>query len=583
MSSIYEMLQEHAARSGAAIALLGCDNVSVSYSQLLAQVAAFGEHIGRKSVDAPVPRVAVVLPNGVRMATAFLGVSAYATCAPLNPNLKESEYEFYLEDLDVSSVVVCKDSPAAITNVCTKLAIDTIDLKDILETERTLSEAIPSEARDIGLVLHTSGTTSRPKLVPLTQKNLCSSAANVAESLALKTDDCSLNVMPLFHIHGLIGVLLGSMHAGGSVICTAGFDEETFATQLTAAAPTWYSAVPTIHQSVLTLIRNKPELLEAQNLRLIRSSSAALAPRVMSDLESSFDVPVIEAYGMTEAAHQMACNPLPPGQRRSGSVGLAAGPEVAVMSEDGEMLPSDTIGELVIRGPNVMAGYLNNDTANQGAFTNGWFRTGDQGRMDADGYIEITGRLKEIVNRGGEKVSPREIDETLLEHEAVGQAVAFAVPHDSLGEDLFAAVVRTSDVSEEELRNYAFEKLAAFKVPTRIVFVDVIPKGPTGKLQRIGLHEKLGGALEVAYVSPRTEMEEALAEFWQDVLGGEPIGALDNFFARGGDSLKGVTLIANLQQGFDIDLDIESVFRLPTLAAQASHIEEVLLQDMSGG
>ena len=258
--------------------------------------------------------------------------------------------------------------------------------------------------------------------------------------------------------------------------------------------PTWYTAVPTMHQAILSRAANNHEVITKVPLRFIRSSSSSLPPQVLAELEATFHAPVIEAYGMTEAAHQMACNPLPPGKRKPGTVGLAAGPEVAIMDTEGQLLATGSTGEIVIRGPNVTPGYENNDKANAENFTQGWFRTGDQGVMDSEGYISITGRLKEIINRGGEKISPREIDEILMDHPAVGQVVCFGIPHDKLGEEVGAAVVlrEGQTATEKELRDYVATRVADFKVPRKILLLDEIPKGATGKLQRIGMAQKLG-------------------------------------------------------------------------------------------
>ncbi|MDP6651722.1 MAG: AMP-binding protein, partial [Gammaproteobacteria bacterium] len=352
----------------------------------------------------------------------------------------------------------------------------------------------PAQLNDIALVLHTSGTTSRPKLVPLSQQNVCASARNVARSLALTPSDRCLNIMPLFHIHGLIAAVLGSIHAGASVCCTPGFNALKFFNWLEDVRPSWYTGVPTMHQAILSRAGRNREIIDSVKLRLLRSSSASLPPQVMQELEETFDAPVIEAYGMTEAAHQMACNPLPRGSQKPGAVGLAAGPEVSIMNQAGEHLTGGEIGEVVIRGENVTSGYLNNDEANASAFTDGWFRTGDQGHINTEGYLTLTGRLKEIINRGGEKISPREVDEILLDHQSVAQAVTFAMPHPKLGEEVAAAIVleQGSELDESSLRGYAATRLADFKVPKKVVFLEEIPKGPTGKLQRIGLAEKLG-------------------------------------------------------------------------------------------
>jgi acyl-CoA synthetase (AMP-forming)/AMP-acid ligase II len=409
-----------------------------------------------------------------------------------------------LNDLEASLLVVEAGSKSPALDVAAELGIEVatlsfdptgpaglFELTGRAKRPRATGYAQPD---DIALVLHTSGTTSRPKIVPLTQKNVCASAANVAASIALARVDRCLNIMPLFHIHGLIAAVLASVQAGASVHCTAGFAALQFFRWLEEVRPTWYTGVPTMHQAILGRAARNEAIIRSARLRLIRSSSASLPPQVMAELEKTFGAPVIEAYGMTEAAHQMASNPLPPRPRKPGSVGLPAGPDVAVMDEAGKLMPPDSIGEIVIRGVNVTPGYKNNATANAAAFTNGWFRTGDQGVMDGDGYFRLTGRLKEIINRGGEKISPREVDEVLLDHPAVAQVVTFAVPHAKLGEDVAACIVLAEGgaADEKSIRAFAAERLADFKVPRTVVFVKEIPKGATGKLQRIGLAQKLG-------------------------------------------------------------------------------------------
>jgi acyl-CoA synthetase (AMP-forming)/AMP-acid ligase II len=288
--------------------------------------------------------------------------------------------------------------------------------------------------------------------------------------------------------------VLSSLAAGGQTVCTPGFNALKFFAWLDEVAPSWYTAVPTMHQAILTRAERNKESLAKAKLRFIRSSSASLPPQVMQALEETFGCPVVESYGMTEAAHQMASNPLPPRARFAGSVGIAAGPEVRVMDEEGNLLGPNTLGEIVIRGPNVTKGYEANPDANLKGFANGWFRTGDQGTLDDQGYLRITGRLKELINRGGEKVSPLEVDEVVMDHPAVQQVVTFAIPHDKLGEEVGAAIVlREGEIAtERDIRDFAAKRLADFKVPRKVVFLAEIPKGATGKLQRIGLAEKLG-------------------------------------------------------------------------------------------
>ena len=450
-------------------------------------------------------RVALVLPNGPEAAAAFVAIGCGATTAPLNPAYKAEEFEFYLSDLGACALVIADgmDSPARKVAAARGIPVVTLKAGDVAGDFTLRPDAAPSDAAarpgmadadDLALVLHTSGTTSRPKIVPLRHANVAASAANVGRSLALTPDDLCLNVMPLFHIHGLIAATLASLAAGASVCCTPGFNAFRFFGWLDDIRPTWVTAVPTMHQAVLPYAERNKDALARGRLRLLRSSSASLPPPVMVALEAAFGVPVIESYGMTEAAHQMASNPLPPAARHAGSVGVAAGPEIAVMNAAGALLPAGATGEVVIRGRNVTAGYEANPEANVRAFTNGWFRTGDEGWLDEHGYLRLTGRLKEIINRGGEKVSPLEVDAVLLDHPAVEQAVTFAVPHAKLGEEVAAAVVLRAggSIDEAGLRAFAGERLAAFKVPRRVVFLDEIPKGATGKIQRIGLAARLG-------------------------------------------------------------------------------------------
>jgi acyl-CoA synthetase (AMP-forming)/AMP-acid ligase II len=306
--------------------------------------------------------------------------------------------------------------------------------------------------------------------------------------------DCGLNIMPLFHIHGLIAGVLAPLSAGSQVFCTPGFNALKFFGWMEEARPTWYTAVPTMHQAIVARASKNLDVIARHPLRFMRSSSSSMPPQVIRELEEVFKAPLIEAYGMTEATHQMTSNPLPPAARKPGTVGRAAGPEVAIMADDGSLLEPGGIGEIVIRGPNVTAGYENNPQANAGAFAHGWFRTGDQGTLDAEGYLSITGRLKEIINRGGEKISPREVDEILMDHPAVAQVVCFGMPHAKLGEEVAAVVVlrEGADATERELAAFVATRAADYKVPKKILFMDEIPKGATGKLQRIGLAQKLG-------------------------------------------------------------------------------------------
>ncbi|MES0008322.1 acyl--CoA ligase [Mesorhizobium sp. M0062] len=494
----------------AAVALMAPDRPSLSFAGLANLVDKLCGDLARRGV-ARGTAVGIVLPNGPEMAACFLAVSALATAAPLNPAYGEDEFRFYLGDLDVKLLLCGQGMGDAARNAAKGLGIAVLDVvvtdgakagEFLLAGDAEVEAA--SEARlddmqlngpdDFALVLHTSGTTARPKIVGLRQRNLQASMANIARTLALSADDICLNVMPLFHIHGLMAALSAQLAVGGAVVCTPGFNPLKFYGWLGDFRPSWYSAVPTMHQAILARAARNGETIAAARLRFIRSSSAALPDTVFRDLERVFGCPVVEAYGMTEAAHQMTSNGLPPARRKPGSVGLPAGPQVTILDDKGTILPAGEKGEIAVRGANIHDGYLNNPVANEAAFSDGWFRTGDQGLIDEDGDLKITGRLKEIINRGGEKISPLEVDNVLLDHPLVAQAVTFAVPHAMLGEEVGAAIVLAEGATAdaEQIRDFARSRIVEFKVPRHILFLQEIPKGPTGKIQRVGLAGKLG-------------------------------------------------------------------------------------------
>ena len=452
-------------------------------------------------------RVAMVLPNGPEAATAFVAIAAGAITAPLSPLLRPEEYQFNLSDLRAKILVVEAGTDSPARAVAQKLGVPVVELhlsreqgagyfalRPVSPLSGSPSSPGMGQTDDEALVLHTSGSTARPKIVPLSQRNVLASSRHIATTLKLVPEDVCLNIMPLFHIHGLMAAVLSSLRAGAQVCCTPGFNGLRFFHWLDEVKPTWYTAVPTMHQAILSRASRHADVVARSRLRLIRSSSASLPPPVMAELERTFRAPVIEAYSMTEAAHQMTSNPLPPKPRKPGTVGIAAGPEVAVMGDEGNILGRGRTGEVVIRGPNVTAGYEANPSANEQAFIDEWFRTGDQGEIDSEGYLKLTGRLKELINRGGEKIGPLEIDAVLMEHPAIQQCCAFAMPHDKLGEEIAAAVVvrEGKTLTERELQQFAEKHLAHFKIPRKVVFLKEIPKGPTGKLQRIGLAKKLG-------------------------------------------------------------------------------------------
>jgi len=543
-------------------------------------------------------RVALVLPNGPEMAVALLSVASAFACAPLNPSYQASEFDFFLTNLRAKAVIVEKPTAPNVLPVAKKRGVRLIELRPSVDQEAGIFSLASSQGQkeeprfsnptDISILLHTSGTTSTPKLVPITNSNICVSAENISNALSLTINDRCLNVLPLFHVHG-IGILLASMVAGAKVVCTPGFLAPKFLTWLEQFRPTWYSAVPTMHQAILSMV-TRTGYIPSVRLRFIRSASSPLPPSVSAELERVFGCPVLETYGMTEASHMIASNPLPPRPRKAGSVGLPIGNDVAIIDDAGNLLPSGAIGEIVLRGPNLFMGYENNPEATKAAFTNGWFRTGDQGYVDSEGYIFIKGRLKEIINRGGEKISPREVEEALLSLPQIEQAVAFGIPNSTLGEDVAAAVVLRDGHSMEptQIRLAVSERLASFKVPARMLVVKELPKGPTGKPQRIGLAKLFGlepqpskSPKDRPSLPPSTPTEIALAKIWCEVLGLRGISADEEFLDLGGDSILATLAISRIRDELGFELPIVKFFELKNIGNIARFLDDANSQKAS--
>ncbi len=468
---------------------------SLTYSRLREEVLRAAEALAAAGVRRG-DRVALVYPSSAEAIVLFLAAALAGTAAPLNPAYKPEEFRFYLEDTR-ARVLLAAPGEAAAAREALPADASVIEAAFAGDGRLGLSAGPSPGGRleppgddDVALVLHTSGTTSRPKMVPLRHRHLAASVANIVPSYRLTADDVSLCVMPLFHVHGLVASALATLGSGGTVVVPPRFSPFEFWRAVREHDVTWYSAVPTIHGMLTARTRERPA--GASSLRFARSCSSSLSPQLMAELEGLLGVPVLEAYGMTEASHQMASNPLPPQERRPGSVGVGTGVDIAILGETGDLLPAGGLGEVAVRGPNVMDGYEANPSANAEAFGDGWFRTGDEGTLDETGYLTLRGRIKELINRGGEKIAPREIDEVLLRHPAVAEAVAFGLPHDAWGEGVAAAVVLRAEVTRRELIDFCRRYLAEFKVPRHLFFVDRIPRGPTGKIQRRSLASALG-------------------------------------------------------------------------------------------
>ena len=589
-SSLPELFEYYARRIPEAPAILAPGRVPLTYGRLYEHIGETGRSLRDMGIGRH-DRVAVVMPNGPDLAAAILCVASNAACAVINPVYAAEELERYFADLRPHALITQAEIDSPVRRLAISRGMHVIELSTASDAEAGFFKLTahqpgrpshePAGLGSTAVLLLTSGTTSRPKIVPLTHANICASACSMVTALSLTEADRCLNVLPLFHGHGLIATIFASLSAGASVVCTPGCDVDKFFAWLSEFRPTWYSAVPTMHQAILAQARQGRERVGCR-LRLVRSASAPLPPRVLAELERTFQTAVIEFYGMTETASApIACNPLPPRRRKAGSVGMPVELNVTIMNDTGAQLPRGQTGQVAVRGASVMPGYDGDPTATQAAFTDGWFKTGDQGFFDEDGYLFLSGRTREMINRGGEKIAPREVDEALLEHPAIAEAVTFAVPHATLGEDVAAAIVLRPEAkaTPKEIRKFAGARLADFKVPRQVLVVKALPKGPTGKIQRVGLAAKLGlatGATSRVFVGPRTPLENMLTGIWAEVLQLERVGIDDDFFALGGDSLLATHVLARIYDIMHLKVEVAGLFEAPTVAEMARHLETLM-------
>ena len=597
-ASVYDNFAAQAELTPDVAAIKAPGRVPLTYARLLSQIQAVRESLNAFGLSRN-DRVVIVVDNGPEMAVAFMALASCVTAVPLNSAYRADEFRFYLCRLNAKALVVKAEHETDVRKVAQDLGLTIIDLVPQQHAEAGAFElrcnsggAIRQTAfprgDDVALILHTSGTTSAPKIVPLTHENICAQARNNQVSLQLKTSDTCLNIMPLFHSTGLVGVVLSSLISGASVVCPPGFYAPQVFDWLAEFQPTWFTAVPSMHQAIVARARLDKQDQVISTLRFIRSSSTALSQQLMSELEQLFRVPIVESYGMTECG-MIACNPLPPQRRKPRSAGVPTIIELKITDQNGRESSTGTEGEIVVRGACVISKYEEDAQVNEESFRNGWFKTGDQGFIDEDGFVFITGRLKEIINRAGEKVAPLEVDQALLEHPLVAQAVTFPVKNELLGEEVAAAVVTNGNVSETELREFVFSRLAAFKVPRQILIVDEIPKGSFGKLQRSRLAELLhaaacdqdGSAGKREYVAPRTPDEMVLADIWSRILRVEMIGIEDDFFRLGGDSILATQVVAHVRQILGVELSPIAMFETPTITGLVRKLN--VSRSMAGG
>lgn len=582
INNIADLLERQAMRRPALPALISPDGEIITYEMLWRRVCALARSLHRGGVSSK-SRLAVVMPNGPDMALTLLGVSSTCIALPLNPGCTSDEFIHYLKLLQADGVLTDKRIDDAIRVAAVNVGIPVHDctLDQVIQPD---TEVKFSGNDDVAMVLLTSGSTGSPKRVPLTHANIIASVRDIVESLELNEKDCALSLWEQFHVGGLVDLLLAPLASGGSVMVGPSFNVQTFFDLLASRRPTWFQAVPaTLHEILLYADGRKIERIDS-SFRFIRSVAAALPSATHDRISRLFNVPIVQTFGMTEASPLITSTPLPPATAKAGSVGKAVTTEVQIVNKHGDALPPGEIGEVVIRGPNVMSGYENDPAANREAFIRGWFRTGDIGCLDADGELFLMGRSRELINRGGEKVWPVEIDEALIRHPAIEQAAAFPIPHSTLGEDVAVAVVRRpgAEVSVPEIRAHLDGRLSPFKIPRRVFFVDSLPRGPTGKVKRHELSAFYEHAEEQEFVAPESEMERKLAGMWGEILQIPRVGVKDDFFDLGGDSLSGLRLLAAIEREYGVRLAGNALFQLSTIRELVPAMENLSKEPQTG-
>jgi len=580
--TIRELVEAQVAENGCGVAVMAPGRQPLSYADLYAQMQATAGALAALGFGRG-DRIAMALRDGPEAVTATLAVAACASCVPLNPAASKEELRILLKQGNCAAVLTV---PAAVPHAAAaarELGVPVIELQAEAgiaglfqirgEGRGAAAQLEAAGAGDIALVLPTSGTTGRPKIIPLTQADACEHGLRVRAYLDLTAGDRFLNLMPVFHSGGIMPVL-ATFFAGA-----CGFYPEEGAAGdvmrwVEEFRPTWLGAVPPAWSGILAEARRRGA--RRVGLSGLFTCGAPLPAAVLEGLEGTLGVPLQNSYGATECGG-ITLQPMPPRPRKESSVGVSVGLEIGVMGEAGRVLPSGQAGEVVVRGAGTFRGYENDAEATAAAFRDGWYRTGDEGYLDADGYLFLTGRMKELVNRGGEKIAPQEVEAVLLRHPAVTDAAAFAVPHAELGEDLAAAVVirEGAGATEAEIRRFTAQHLAEIKVPRRIVRLAEIPRGAAGKVQRALLAEQCAGELErgaraKSHEPPATPMEKRLAAIWAEMLGVASVGAEDDFFDLGGHSLLATRILARVGREFGTQLPADLLFRTPTIRRLAS-------------
>jgi acyl-CoA synthetase (AMP-forming)/AMP-acid ligase II/thioesterase domain-containing protein/acyl carrier protein len=587
---IPDLIAHHAERTPDAPAVLAPGSRALTYAGLQNHIAHTVGRLNAMGIERG-DRVAQVLPHGAMAAVAYLALASGGTCFPLDPDLPLADLLWRLDFAEARAVVVPEGEAGVAAEAARQLGLALLTLRPapdgpaglaafLGDEPDPLPEPAFSRPADIALIIATSGTTDRPKLVPLSHINIMTAARDTGRPFGLTAEDRHLCIAPLFHTAGLVSGVLTALVSGGSVALGGPFDARAFFGWMDELQPTWYGGVPTMHRDILAQAGAYRDVIDRRPMRVIRCGGAPAEPELLERLGTAFGTHVCVSYGLTETGPRLAENPLPPDPAKRGSVGPSAGPEIGIMDVNGALLAAGEEGEIVARGANVMAGYLKNPQANAQSFANGWFRTGDVGYLDEDGYLFLTGRVKELINCGGLKVAPAEVEAVLRLHPSVREAVAFAVPDDRLGEQVGAAVVlrQGAATGQDELERFAGERLAPYKVPRRIAFLEQIPRSATRKVQRGEAARVAARVLGLAAAGredrrPATEedhYELGLRGIWQDLLGVQWIGLNDSFFGLGGDSIAAAQMFARVEAVMGLRLTPAAFYGEPTIAGLAS-------------
>jgi len=590
--TMYEVVRHWAGEAPQSPALLQFGRSPLTFGDLLGSADAMGNTLngwgfGRND------RIAVVHSGGRDMAAAIIGIWSYATPVPLNPDITLGEIAIQLRDMRVKAVAILADMDTPARRAAADLDLPILDLRpdergamSLTATTRAdapaRTNAGPVQPDDIIAVLGTSGTTSHSKIVPIRHRQLTARNEIASADLGLTPDDRGLNMLRLYHSGGLGQGISTPLIVGSSVAVLTDFSVDGIFEALDKEEVTWCAAPYAVYHAIhphLAAYRPAIERI-ASRIRFMRSGTGPLNTAVAEEVESAFGVPIVVTYGTSEAGSSATDSVDHPRPDRN-SVGKPAHDGVAIIDETGNPVAQGTTGEIAVRGPTVFDGYENDDAANRIAFTGDWYRTGDLGYLDKDGYLFVTGRIKEMINRGGQNITPIEIDDALLAHPDIVAASAFPMPHPTLGEDVAAVVVSRegASVDRKALTQFLRGRLADYKVPRQLFVATEIPKGPTGKVQRHKLAEVFASTSNrrtAAATAPNrsvSDLESQLQSLWSTALGRGHVGLDEDFFELGGDSLQAVELFLRIEETLGHPLPRSVLFEAGTVAAMAKLIE----------